>query len=121
LEIGGLQKMVNTRVNEIRQEFGLTQKQFAERIAISVSYLAGMELGNKNVNDRIIRLISTEFNISEHWLKTGIGSMYNEIVDLNLANLTSLFKSLSPDFQECALSQLMTLVELDKSCNNTRL
>jgi transcriptional regulator with XRE-family HTH domain len=106
---------INDRVRQVRQTLKLTQGEFGKRIAISTSYLAGMELGDKKVNDRTIRLISMEFNISERWLRIGEGSMYNEIADINLAKLTSLFKSLSPSFQECALSQLAVLAELDKS------
>jgi len=106
--------MINDRVRQVRQTLKLTQGEFGKRIAISTSYLAGMELGDKKVNDRTIRLISMEFNISERWLRTGEGSMYDKTADINLAKLTSLFKSLSSNFQECALSQMTVLSELDK-------
>lgn len=106
---------VNKRIKIVRQTLGLTQKKFANRIAISVSYLAEMELESKKVNERIIRLISMEFNINEHWIKTGEGSMYNDATDVAIAKMTSLFKSLDPLFQECALAQLNILAELSVS------
>jgi len=102
------------RIKEIRQTLGLTQGKFAERISVSTSYLAGMERGDKKVNDRTIRLISTEFNVSEHWLRTGERSMYDESIEVNIAKVTGLFKSLNPRYQECALTQLNALTDLQK-------
>ena len=63
---------INERIKQIRQTLGLTQSGFADRIAVSASFLAAMERGDKNVNDRILRLISMEFGISEHWIRTAI-------------------------------------------------
>jgi hypothetical protein len=74
--------------------------------------VAEIEIGNKTANDRTMRLISTEFHVDEHWLRTGEGEMYYEAAEANIAQLTSLFKSLSPRFQECALIQLNALAEL---------
>lgn len=99
------------RIRKVRQTLGLTQTEFGKRIAISKSYIAGMELGDKKVNDRAIRLISMEYNINEHWLRTGEGSMYNESADVAIAKMNSLFKSLDPASQECALAQLNVLVD----------
>ena len=105
---------IKDRVKEVRQTQKLTQSEFGKRIAVSTSYLGGMECGDKKINDRTIRLICMEYNVSERWLRTGEGSMYDKTADINLAKVTSLFKSLSPNFQECALVQLSSLVELDK-------
>lgn len=104
-----------TRIKQLRQALGLTQSKFAERISISTSYVAEMELGNKKANDRTIRLISTEWGVDEHWLRTGEGTMYYEAAEANLAKVTSLFKSLSPGYQECALNQLNALFDLYNS------
>jgi transcriptional regulator with XRE-family HTH domain len=103
---------IRDRVKQVRQTLGMTQVKFAERIAVSTSHLAGMELGVKTINDRILRLISSEFGIDEHWIRTGEGEMYNKSSDANLSKMNSLFKSLSPDFQETALSQLTALSDL---------
>ena len=105
---------ISERIKQVRQTLGFTQNKFAERITVSTSYVAGMELGNKKINERTIRMIITEFKVDEHWLRTGQGSMYHEAADANLAKVTSLFKSLSPQFQECALTQLNALVDLYK-------
>ena len=106
---------INHRIKEIRQTVKLTQLKFANRIAISTSYLAEMELDVKKVNERTIRLISLEFGVDEHWLKTGEGSMFSGETDAQIATVTSLFRSLSPQFQECAVKQLNELTELYNS------
>jgi transcriptional regulator with XRE-family HTH domain len=93
----------------------LTQVKFAERIGIASSYLAEMELGKKKLNDRTIRLINMEFNVNEHWLRTGEGEMFNKTADANVIKATSLFKSLAPEYQEIVLVLLNALTDLQNS------
>lgn len=66
---------INQRVKQVRQALNLSQAKFAKEISISNGYIAGIELENRNVNDRIIKLISATFNVNEHWLRTGEGDM----------------------------------------------
>jgi transcriptional regulator with XRE-family HTH domain len=103
------------RIKQIRSILELSQVKFAERIAISPSYLGGIETGDKKVNDRILRIISMEFGASEHWLRTGEGEMFNEIADANVAVATSLFKSLTPEYQEIVLVLLNAFTDLQNS------
>ena len=106
---------ISKRLKEVRQALGHTQAKFAERIAVSTSYLAGMELGDKKVNNRTVKLVSLEFNVSEHWLRTGEGSMYSKNVDLGITKLTGIFRSLSAQYQECALNQISALADLHRA------
>ena len=101
---------LNERIKETRQFLGLTQEKFAERLAISISYLSEMERAETSVNDRIIRLIALEFAVSEYWLRSGEGEMLSDSV--NHARASSLFKSLTPSFQEFALIHLEALADL---------
>ncbi|MDR1668858.1 MAG: helix-turn-helix transcriptional regulator [Oscillospiraceae bacterium] len=107
----------NLRIKQVRQRLGLTQSKFAKRIAISTSYLAGMELGDKKVNDRTIKLIGMEFNVDDHWLKTGEGPMMRDETDLRVTKAVSLFKALTPIQQKCALSQLSALSEMNSAAS----
>lgn len=72
---------INKRIKELRQALGLSQPAFAQRISISNGYIAAIELGNRRVNDRIIKLVCSEFNVSERWLRTGEGEMFEEPQD----------------------------------------
>jgi transcriptional regulator with XRE-family HTH domain len=103
---------INQRIKQVRQTVGLPQTKFAKRIAISTGYIAELELGNRQVGDRIIRLISMEFGIDEHWLRAGQGSMFDDTTDTKVIKASSLFKLLNPHFQDFALNQLNELAEL---------
>jgi len=103
---------VHERIRQVRSQIGLSQAKFAERIAISASYLADIELNNKVASERVIRLLSAEFNVDDHWLRTGNGDMFNEEVDEQIARLLSGFKSMNPQFKEYALNQLEALADL---------
>ena len=103
----------NDRIKHIRCTLGLTQTEFSKRIAISVSYLAGIETNFRRVNDRIARLIVNEFNVNEYWIKTGDGEMFNEDSNVCMDNVISLFETLSPYHKMCALQQIEALVDLE--------
>ena len=60
---------LNQRIKYIREMLGLSQAKFAIAISISNGYIAGLELGKRKVNDRIIKLICSEFNVNERWLR----------------------------------------------------
>jgi transcriptional regulator with XRE-family HTH domain len=100
------------RIKQIRLSLGLTQVKFVECIAISTSYLSGGEHGDRRVNDRIIRLITMEFGVSELWIRTGDGEMYDDNEKKNAAKLLSVFNSLSPEYQQGALAMLDVLADL---------
>ena len=108
----GLIMSTNERIKEVRVAMGLTQSSFAKRIAISLSYLTEIENGNKSASERVIRLVSSEFNVDDNWIRSGEGSMLNENVDIQMSNLMSMFKSLNQQFKECALSQMEDLANL---------
>jgi len=103
---------LHERVKEVRLAIGLSQAKFAERMAISSSYFANLELNNQTVTERVIRLISAEYNVNANWLRTGEGNMFNEGVDEQISKLVSVFNSLSQHFKECALEQIVTLADL---------
>jgi len=104
---------VNERIRVVRNSLNLTQEKFAKQISISTSYLAGIETGARDANNRVIRLIGNAFNVDEHWLKTGEGEMLNEGADEDISRIIGCFKSLNPQYQELALKMMDFLSELD--------
>lgn len=102
----------NQRIKELRINLGLSQAKFAKAISISNGYIAGIELGNRNVNDRLIKLIASAFNVREEWIKSGEGDMFNEQPN-QLAELAySTFKELKPEYQAYVLKQIDQLLEI---------
>lgn len=109
---GGAKMTINQRIKELRLELGLSQAKFAKAISISNGYIAGIELGNRNVNERIIKLISSTFNVSQEWLQSGDGSMFLEKPNQLAEIAYSTFKELKPEFQEYVLKQIDQLLEI---------
>lgn len=109
---------INQRIKELRLKLGLSQAKFAKAISISNGYIAGLELGNRHVNDRLVKLICITFNVREDWLKTGSGSMFNEEPNHLADQAYSTFKTLKPEYQEYVLKQIDQLLEIQSKENS---
>ncbi len=81
---------VGKRIKEIRKSMQLTQKQFANRLMISQSYLSGVEIGNEKPNDKFLKFLCLEYGVSEKWLLSGEGEMYEDTYDYNKDDLADL-------------------------------
>ncbi|MDR0387655.1 MAG: helix-turn-helix domain-containing protein [Treponema sp.] len=103
---------VNKRIRQVRQALNMTQTDFSRAIYISNGYTAEIENGHRVANDRIIHLISLVFGVSERWLKTGEGEMFQTSPAEWTERILRLFNELNPRFQEYALSVLDQLVKL---------
>lgn len=67
---------MNTRIKALRKELGLTQTAFASRVGMKQNTITLIETGKRNTSDFSIRNICREFNVNEHWLRTGEGEMF---------------------------------------------
>lgn len=108
---------INQRIKELRLTLGLSQAKFAQAISISNGYIAGIELGNRNVNDRIIKLISITFNVRENWLKNGEGNIFIEQPNQLLELASTAFNELKPAYQQYILKQIDELLEIQHNEN----
>ncbi|MDR0586424.1 MAG: helix-turn-helix transcriptional regulator [Treponema sp.] len=109
---------INARIREARKALNMSQKDFAKAICISNSYLADVENEARKSNDRIVKLASMIFGISENWLKTGEGEMFYKSPDEKITKLISIFNELPIDFQDYVLDQIEKLLILRKKQNN---
>jgi transcriptional regulator with XRE-family HTH domain len=105
---------VNKRVRRARQALNMTQTDFSRAIYVSNGYTAEIENGHRVANDRIIHLISLTFGVSENWLKTGEGEMFQTPPIERNERILRLFEELNPRFQEYALSVIGQLIKLQK-------
>lgn len=103
---------INERIRHIRQQLNLSQASFAKEISISSGYLASIELGNRHVNDRIIKLICVTFNVKEEWLRHEKGDIYEKQSDPITESAMNTFKELNPEFKEYVLQQINHLLKL---------
>lgn len=68
-----MENNIGERIKQIREENGLTQKEFADRLNSSRSHISGVENNSVPISDRLIKLICMEFGINEEWLRSGKG------------------------------------------------
>lgn len=123
---------IGKRIFEVRnhKNIKLSQEKFGHKVGLSKYAISGFENGNRSVTDRTITDICREFNVNEHWLRTGEGEMFakperisldefaaqNELTSLELdiikalieipkevrAKLVSRFKSIFGEYTELA-------------------
>lgn len=72
---------IGERIRHLRKAMGLTQTVFGKRVMLGQSSLASNERGDSTVDDRTVKLICAEFGVSEVWLRTGEGEMYEKKPD----------------------------------------
>ena len=105
---------VNKRIKEIRNTLKMSQREFAKSIYVSYGYLSEIETGQKEVNSRLIHLISSAFSVNKNWLLTGKGRMFNSTTAERLEKMTSIFNELQPEFQDFVLRQIDELIKLQE-------
>ena len=85
-----MDERINERIRKLRKDIleNKTQKEFAEKINVSRSNLGNIENGIINVTDRVITDICKAYNVSERWLRTGEGEVFNNDSNVELVYLT---------------------------------
>lgn len=82
----------NERIKEIRKKKGLSQEKFGKQLGVTKAAISRMESDVYKATDTMVKLICSEFNINENWLKTGIGKMFTENDATLLGELVSQYK-----------------------------
>ncbi|GHV53253.1 hypothetical protein AGMMS49579_11700 [Spirochaetia bacterium] len=106
---------VGTRLKTLRKTLGINQRDFCRGIYISQGYYAQMESETREMNSRIIELISAKYNVNKEWLKTGKGEMFGgEPPDTDLNQLIGIYQELDPLFREYISLQIKQLLAVQK-------
>ena len=108
-------KETRERIKLVRETLNLSQRDFAKKVYISQTLLGDIELGNRNVNERTIQLISTEFNVNKDWLLTGVGEMFvASPPDLQLEKIIEIFSQLDKTLKDYLLEHSKGLLKIQK-------
>lgn len=67
---------MNERIKKIRKTLGLSQDEFGRRLGVTRGVITNIEFNKTEPKPLFIDLLCREFNVSEHWLKTGEGEMF---------------------------------------------
>ena len=67
---------MNERIQLVIQNLGIKKVEFARRLKLSPPYISELCSGKTVPSDRTITDICREFDVNEHWLRTGEGEMF---------------------------------------------
>lgn len=105
---------MNTRIKLIRQEEGLTQSQFAEKIGLSRNYVAMIEIGQRDPSDRTVSDICRIFDIQEDWLRHGLEPKRAEkSKEEEVAELVGSALSGSSEFKKAVIRMICTRTDAE--------
>ncbi len=102
---------MDERLKEIRKALNLTQEEFGKKLGVSRGVIVNMELHRAEIKPLFIEHLCSIFNVNEDWLYSGTGDMFI-VNDQNTKEAVRLFRQLTPDFQQYALSQIRGLLEM---------
>lgn len=69
--------MIGSRIREAREALNLTRKGFGEKIFLSQDVINNLERERVQPTEFHIKAICKQYNVNEHWLRTGEGEMFN--------------------------------------------
>ncbi|MDR2899311.1 MAG: helix-turn-helix domain-containing protein [Clostridiales bacterium] len=105
---------MNKRLFELRKYFGISQKEFAERLGLSQSTYSPLEK-DREIRDAHVKLICNAYNVNEEWFRYGTLPMFLEERDRELDELLRVYDKLTPTLQKYLLKQAKELQELNQS------
>lgn len=105
---------MNERIKEIRKNLELNQTEFGNKIGVKQGSVAAYEAGTRMPLDSVILSICREFNVNEHWLRTGEGEPYIKLQSNDIvAKAAALLGTHDPLF-ESIIEVYSKLDEIDK-------
>ena len=102
---------ISQRISEVRKVLELTQQKFADGLKVSKAHVGAMELGNRKVPERIIKMICFTYGVNEKWLKIGKGEIFEQGRDHKLEEVIKNFKKLDEHLQDYVLKQIRLVLE----------
>lgn len=110
---------INKRIKEIREKLGLNQRDFSKLLSLSGGYIAGIEVNLRKVNDRLVKLIVSQFGVNEDWLRNGKGDIFKKHKnDEKTVRILSLYNDLPSHFQEVVLGTIELLRKANEKNTN---
>ena len=105
---------ISQRIKQLRETLGISQREFCKLLSLSGGYIANVEAKLREPNERLIKLIVSEFNVNEDWLLTGRGEVFNlKVKDERSSRLLSLFNDLPRKYQDVVFDVIISLRKAD--------
>jgi len=91
---------MNERLKILRERLGLTQKEIAEKIRISLRAWQNYELGLRKIPSEVIKALYEHLGINPTWLLTGKGPMFIEGKTTKVVDIKDIPKEQIKEFIE---------------------
>lgn len=105
---------MNKRIKLIRNHFGFTQAQLAEKLGLSQNFIAQLETGKKNMSTRTVAYMCDMFNINENWFNTGEGEMFKPAIDERALYISYLLENVDDPIANAIMHFMEIYLELDE-------
>ena len=110
---------IHERLAYARKKLHLTQAQFSEKICVSSGFLCSMEIGERKINSRMIKIINLTTGISANWLETGKGEMFATETDREIEEIVNLYRQLNPFFKSYFKRQLLEIINYENGAKTS--
>lgn len=100
------------RIKLIRNELGLSQPKFGEKIGVSKSVIVNLELNRVELKDMMLNLICKTFNVNPLWLENGEGEMFIDTPQSIIDDLSDEFNL--NDTEKKIVTNFVNLSEQDR-------
>ena len=69
---------IQPRIKTLRQTLGMSQTDFGRKIGVTRSVLSNLDLGITTLQDPLLSLVCSVFNVRREWLETVSGEMFDQ-------------------------------------------
>lgn len=106
---------MNTRLHHLRKILKLSQEDFGKRLGVTGASISRLEKGERNITEQMILSICREYNVSEDWLRDGLGDDDCPFIkqEDEVAEAVSRLLDESNPFYDLILDIMQTFDQLD--------
>jgi transcriptional regulator with XRE-family HTH domain len=108
---------MNHRLKQVRKELELNQTEFAEKLKMKQTSYSQIETGQVKLTEKNIDMICRVLNVSEYWLRTGKGEMFNDPLSAendDEEEILALFRRLSVEMKAFVLKKIREIIATEE-------
>jgi len=114
-----METLIHERLKAVRIALKLSQRAFSKGIFLRQSSYARIEQGKITINDRIIELVCSKYDVSKNYIRDGKGKIFSSNPpDVKLEQLNLIFNDLNSLFQDYLIIQAKELLKVQQKQNS---
>ena len=105
---------ISKRIKKLRESLNISQRDFCKLLSLSGGYIANIEANLREPNERLLKLIISEFHVNEDWLLKGKGEIFDiKVKDERSSRLLCLFNNLPRKYQDVIFDVMDSLLKIE--------